>query len=156
MRYFHYFLLAIVVPAACSACGCSRQKAERTEVHLIGSDWSSWRAPTGAWQLVGDVAQNPDNDSLLLAEPGSGTILNGPTGKTVDILSEQAFGDVAAHVEFMVPQGSNSGVYLMARYEIQIFDSYGKDPVTHSDCGGIYQRWDENRDPRGLKAILRA
>ena len=53
------------------------------------------------------------------------------------------------HVEFMVPKGSNSGVYLMGRYEIQILDSYGKKKVSHGDCGGIYQRWANNKGFEG-------
>jgi len=43
----------------------------------------------------------------------------------------------------MVPKGSNSGVYFMGRYEIQVFDSFGVAKPEHSDCGGIYQRWKE-------------
>jgi hypothetical protein len=46
----------------------------------------------------------------------------------------------------MVPKGSNSGIYFMGRYEIQVFDSYGKKEVKHSDCGGIYQRWGKHKD----------
>ncbi|GAL79481.1 putative large multi-functional protein [Algibacter lectus] len=54
------------------------------------------------------------------------------------------------HIEFLLPKGSNSGIYFQSRYEIQIFDSYGKDDVAYSDCGGIYQRWDESK-PKGEK-----
>ncbi|MHC4808639.1 MAG: 3-keto-disaccharide hydrolase, partial [Planctomycetota bacterium] len=59
--------------------------------------------------------------------------------------------DVRAHIEFMVPRGSNSGVYFMGRYEIQILDSWGKKQPTFSDCGGIYQRWDDKRTPKGYE-----
>jgi hypothetical protein len=51
----------------------------------------------------------------------------------------------------VLPINSNSGIYFMGRYEIQVFDSYGKEEVEHSDCGGIYQRWDENRNPKGYE-----
>jgi hypothetical protein len=51
----------------------------------------------------------------------------------------------------MVPRGSNSGVYFMGRYEIQILDSWGKKQPTFSDCGGIYQRWDDKRTPKGYE-----
>ncbi|MCH8948980.1 MAG: DUF1080 domain-containing protein, partial [Chloroflexi bacterium] len=50
-------------------------------------------------------------------------------------------GDVEAHIEFVVPQGSNSGIYFQGRYEIQVFDSFGVKKSKYSDCGGIYQRW---------------
>jgi hypothetical protein len=40
----------------------------------------------------------------------------------------------------MVPKGSNSGVYLMGEYEVQILDSYGKpdDKLTQGDLGALY------------------
>ena len=45
------------------------------------------------------------------------------------------------YLEFMLAKGSNSGVFLHGLYEVQIFDSYGStEPVTSSDCGGIYPR----------------
>lgn len=49
-------------------------------------------------------------------------------------------------MEFMVPKGSNSGVYLMGRYEIQVLDSWGVTALKYSDCGGVYQRHDEVTD----------
>jgi hypothetical protein len=54
----------------------------------------------------------------------------------------------------MVPKSSNSGVYLMGRYEVQVLDSYGKGKdkkPTKSDLGGIYITSDpiaENYDPK--------
>jgi hypothetical protein len=38
----------------------------------------------------------------------------------------------------MVPKGSNSGIYLMGRYEVQILDSFGRDKLTYQDMGAIY------------------
>lgn len=120
-------------------------------VELLGSDFSQWRGGTGDWQIAGDALINPQDEKLLSAKPGNGVIVNGPTGKTINILSKAEFGDVRAHVEFMVPKGSNSGVYFMGRYEIQVFDSWGVAEPHYSDCGGIYERWDDNRNPQGFE-----
>jgi hypothetical protein len=57
---------------------------------------------------------------------------------SVDIYTEQKFGDCVIELEFMIPKGSNSGVYLMGEYEVQILDSYGKEKVGPGDMGGIY------------------
>ena len=38
----------------------------------------------------------------------------------------------------MVPKGSNSGIYVMGEYEVQVLDSYGKEKVGPGDMGGIY------------------
>jgi len=113
----------------------------------------AWRGNTGDWAIVGEVTSDPKNDRKLAVKPGTGAMYNGPKGRTRNILSKAEYADVQLHVEFMVPKGSNSGVYLMGRYEIQVLDSWGKTVVKHGDCGGIYQRWSrgkgfEGRPPR--------
>jgi hypothetical protein len=57
---------------------------------------------------------------------------------SVDLYTEQKFGDCTIELEFMIPKGSNSGVYIMGEYEIQILDSYGKEKVGSGDMGGLY------------------
>ncbi len=47
------------------------------------------------------------------------------------------FMDFKLHIEFRYPEGSNSGVYLRGRYEVQVEDSYGKEPNSHY-LGGVY------------------
>jgi hypothetical protein len=80
----------------------------------------------------------------------SGTILNGPAGRTVNLVTDQKFGDMELYLEFMLAKGSNSGVYLHGLYEVQIFDSYGStEKMTSSDGGGIYHRWIGNRGVGG-------
>ena len=61
-------------------------------------------------------------------------------GGGVDILTEEKFGDCTIELEFMVPKGSNSGVYVMGEYEVQVFDSHGKadKDLTEGDLGAIY------------------
>ena len=118
------------------------------KVSLVGDDFSAWRGNTGQWEIVGDTFTNPKNVKLLSSKTGSGVILNGPTGRTNNIVSKAEFGDIRAHIEFMVPKGSNSGIYFMGRYEIQVYDSYGveKGQYPGIECGGIYERWDNNRN----------
>ncbi len=120
------------------------------KVSLTGNDLSAWRGETGQWQVVGDTFANPENDKLLSTKPGTGVIVNGPTGKAPHLFSKEQFGDVTAHIEFMVSKGSNSGVYFMGRYEIQVYDSFGveKGEYPGIECGGIYQRWDDKREPK--------
>lgn len=117
-------------------------------VMLTGDDFSAWRGDTGQWRVVGEASMNLENEKLLTAEPGTGAVVNGPTGRTSHLLTKAEFGDIKAHIEFMVPAGSNSGVYFMGRYEIQVFDSWKKTSAYPGiECGGIYQRWDNNREP---------
>ena len=83
--------------------------------------------------------------------PGAGDrILNGPHGRTANLISDRKFGDIELYVEFMLAKGSNSGVYMHSLYECQIFDSWGStEPVTSSDGGGIYHRWIDNKGVGG-------
>ncbi|MDY3560807.1 DUF1080 domain-containing protein [Gemmata sp. JC673] len=67
-------------------------------------------------------------------------LVNTAAGGT-DIYTDEKFGDIRLEIEFMVPEGSNSGVYLMGEYEVQVIDSYGKpdDKLTQSDLGALYR-----------------
>ena len=92
---------------------------------------------------------------FAVAGPG-GRILNGPAGRTVNLVTDAKFGDVELYVEFMVPQGSNSGVYLHGLYEVQVFDSFGVAEVKTSDCGAIYHQWIDDKPVGGSKPMVNA
>lgn len=110
---------------------------------ISGEGLESWAGDTGDWVNAGDALLDPEDPQRLIARPGTGVLVNGPDGRTKHLISKVEHGDVNVHVEFMVSRGSNSGVYLQGRYEIQILDSYGKKRLTYSDCGAIYHRYDE-------------
>lgn len=101
--------------------------------------------PRGGWYQASEVALDSTNNKLFVTEPGKGCFVNGATGKTKHFETKEAFGDIELHLEFMVPKGSNSGLYFQSRYEIQVFDSWGVKSPQYSDCGAIYQRWDESK-----------
>jgi len=111
---------------------------------LIGeSGLEKWKG--GAWVVGGESSLDDADGKKLAWKPGSGVIVNGKDGRTANLFTKDEFGDLEAHVEFMVAKGSNSGVYFMGRYEIQVLDSFGVKDPHYSDCGGIYQRWDPKR-----------
>src|SRR5215208_6427113 len=74
----------------------------------------------------------------LVAKEGGSDLVNVQPGS--DLISEHKYADCTVEVEFMIPKGSNSGVYLMGEYEVQIIDSFGKpdDKLGPGDMGGIY------------------
>jgi hypothetical protein len=114
-------------------------------------DLSNWRDPRGDWALADDVALDPNDSKRLTWKPGAAAAINGPKGRTRNLVSAGAWGDVEAHVEFMIPAASNSGVYFMGRYELQVYDSYGvaKDQYPGIECGGLYPRWIDNQNVGG-------
>jgi len=130
------------------------------QAHLQGAiEWAladgwieldkGWQARAG-WQDV--AAVTADGPALQLAA-GSGVLVNGADGHAGDLVTGGVFGDCELHVEFLIPEGSNSGVYLQGRYEVQILDSHGKSSPGPGDCGGIYERWDESRSPKGFEGV---
>ena len=64
-----------------------------------------------------------------------------------DLTSKKEYGDCYAHVEFREPVDAdghtlgegNSGIGFQGRYEVQILDSYGKNPENTS-CGAFYSQ----------------
>jgi hypothetical protein len=122
---------------------------------LNGRDLSGWVSQDGKpqqWFTTKAVRWNRSGNPAQLGvkpEPG-GTIVNTGRGYVNNIHTEQKFGDMELYLDFMVPKGSNSGVYLHGLYEVQIFDSYGSwEPMRAVDGGAIYHRWIDNRGVGG-------
>ena len=90
-----------------------------------------------AW-VVGVAALDEANPGKMVVKDGAGELIN--TAGSVDLFTEAKFGDCTVELEFMVPKGSNSGIYLMGEYEVQILDSFGKpdDKLTQGDLGALY------------------
>lgn len=81
--------------------------------------------------LDGWHAQSANNQWVVkdgvLTSPHSGS----------NLMTDQKFNDFKLHIEFKYPKGSNSGVYLRGRYEVQVEDSKGQEPSSHL-LGGVY------------------
>ena len=118
-------------------------------VDLIGGDLSAFRGETGDWLIAADAMLDPKNENRLAWTSGAGVTVNGPKGSTGHLVTKGEFGDCRAHIEFMVPKGSNSGVYFQGRYEIQVLDSWGVKAPGSGDCGGIYERWKDDKGYEG-------
>ncbi len=109
------------------AAKLSREE-EREGFKLLfnGTDLSGWKL------------RNPDGEKSWSAQNGMlvNTIQEGKHG--TDLVSEEKFQDFVVRYEYMVPQKSNSGLYLRGRYEVQILeDSAAKKPAQGGN-GGIY------------------
>ena len=93
----------------------------------------------GQW-TVGIAAWEPGNERELAVSPSGdkpGELINA-VAHGLDILTKERFGDATISLEFMVPRGSNSGVYLMGEYELQIVDGYGGTELSPGGLGGLY------------------
>ena len=121
-----------------------------------GKNLDGWSAPHGNWTVVKSIALDSANPAIFAYTPGSGLLVNGTDEPTSNLVSEFTHGDVEVHIEFNVPKGSNSGVYLMGRYEVQVLDSWGVENPTYTDVGGIYHRWADGKGYEGSDPIVNA
>lgn len=96
----------------------------------------SWGEPIELFNgtdLSGWKPRHPDVANNWAAEDG--VLANRQRG--ADLVTEQSFRDFRLQLEFQYPEGSNSGIYLRGRYEVQIQDDYGKEPASRH-IGGVY------------------
>jgi len=56
-----------------------------------------------------------------------------------NLRTDDVYDDFNLTLEVNVPEGNNSGIYLRGIYEVQVFDSYGKDVDSHH-MGAVYSR----------------
>lgn len=78
--------------------------------------------------------------------PGSGILLNMNNDTIRDnLLTKFEHGDILLELDVMIPKGSNSGIYLQGRYEVQLLDSWGVAHPKYGDIGGIYRNWESEK-----------
>lgn len=120
------------------------QSAGTTQVRL--DDLSSFKNPPANWSVAGSVSSDLNKMNSLTKKSGTGILVNiTDQKKNEDIFTNLQHGDIDLSVDFMMPKGSNSGIYLQGRYEIQLLDSWGVQTMSDSDLGAVYHRWDEGR-----------
>lgn len=109
---------------------------------------AAFRPLPANWKLAADITGDPRREKVLATVDGTGVLVCNP-GKEKEtrghLFTAWEHGDLELDLEFLLPPGSNSGVYLQGRYEVQLFDSWGKRELTPGDGGGIYSRWDAAR-----------
>ncbi len=112
---------------------------------------ADFKAVSANWHKAGEVWADLNNkDTLVLAE-GTGIIVNQPLpGVHQDLYTNFAHGDIDIELDFMMAPGSNSGIYLQGRYELQLLDSWDVLNPRSSDNCGIYERWNDSK-PEGQK-----
>lgn len=115
-------------------------------IQVSFADLSAFRSPGANWSLASAVRANREQPQHLEAVPGTGVLVNQPgPGRLTNLFTTWEHGDIELEVEVLMPRGSNSGIYLQGRYEVQLLDSWRVAEPTSADMGGIYERWDESR-----------
>lgn len=139
-------------------CGPSQQEQEPPMETLPMKQISldnleAFQSTAGNWSIAGGVESDRQTEHDLHPQEGSGILVNRPTEENQDhIFTQWEHGDLELELDFLMPNGSNSGIYLMGRYEVQLLDSWGVEEPQFSDVAGIYQRWDES-EPETMKGF---
>ncbi|MEH6408458.1 MAG: family 16 glycoside hydrolase, partial [Leeuwenhoekiella sp.] len=140
---------------------------------------NDFKDQAGNWQIVGDVVMNPNVDihhaenaeeesgkkrkkrkkknepealKAVTFSPGTGILLNNPENGKDNLVTKWEHGDIYLEMDVMLPKGSNSGIYLQGRYEVQLNDAWGVKDPKFSDIGGIYRNW-ENEPGKIFRGI---
>ncbi len=129
-----------------STSGASAQPDQLPSVPINLQNLSDFKPTGGNWSVVGDVFYDLNKAGSGSTRPGTGVLVNTPSGPSKDhLFTKLEHGDLELELDFMMEKGANSGIYLQGRYEVQLFDSWGVSVPKSSDCGAIYERWDESR-----------
>lgn len=138
MKLFHLLLSSSLL--------ASPLLADEAKSPFNGKDLSGWEAKkeadlTSKW-TVGTAKQSAAHPEQLEVTPGGQELINAAPGHatSTDFFTKEKYGDMHLEIELMVPKGSNSGVYVMGEYEVQVLDSYGKkdSEMGAGDIGAIY------------------
>lgn len=93
-----------------------------------------WGAPVKLLNQNGTAGWHPSGETnQWMVENG---ILRSPKSGS-NLITDKTFNDFKLHIEFRYPKGSNSGVYLRGRYEVQVEDNKGME-TSSTLLGGIY------------------
>ena len=114
----------------------------QAQVTLPLTDLSFFKSPSHNWQLAADAWADLNQANLLNVKAGTGILVNqiNKDKHGEDLYTNIEHGDMDLELDYMMAKGSNSGIYLQGRYEVQLLDSWGVANARAVDNGGIYDR----------------
>lgn len=120
-------LLLLALLAVSPACFAAPDDREFTTL-FNGRDLTGWKysGPVGknnAWQVENGVLKND-------LRPGK---------SANDLFTDRNFSDFTLRLEFLIPEGSNSGVYLRGQWEIQLTGDFLARKIGVAGNGAIYR-----------------
>jgi hypothetical protein len=101
----------------------------------------------GSWREGKPVALFNGKDlsgwvAVVPGRPLGWTVTDGISsnqGGANNLMTEKTFWNFVLHAEYRLGKGSNGGIGLRGRYEVQILEDFGRTPNTHTN-GALYSR----------------
>ncbi|NQY08136.1 MAG: DUF1080 domain-containing protein [Flavobacteriales bacterium] len=157
MNINKYYLIPLF---CCALYSCSDEPKEVEQVQeaeqitqlpmqtMALEDLQAFKPEAKNWSVVGSIYADRAKEKTFVSEPGTGILLNTPSERVAkdNLFTVFEHGDIELELDVMMPVGSNSGLYFQSRYEVQLFDSWGKDTVDYDDIGGIYRSYDPEKE----------
>lgn len=146
---------AALAPIALALLGLAVAQTSWVPRPFNGRNLDGWVAksrPQGENLWKAAAAQlDPTEPGRFATKGGRDLVNDAPRyGASWDLYSTAVYGDQKIELEVMVPKGSNSGIYVMGEYEVQVLDSFGRDANPGpGDMGAIYGA----RPPRSPKYL---
>jgi len=108
--------------------------APKTVTLFNGKDLTGWK-PIGYVQFskwaVGTPSVDPADAKKLVSGEGEPALVS--IGGMADLQSDQTFGDGRIELQIMLPTESNSGVFVLGQYELQLENHPPKDRASPGD-----------------------
>ena len=138
---FSLHMLARTLAAVAALAVVARAQSLLPADHVALDSLAACQPAAANWRLSGALAGEPRRDPALTATEGTGVLVCNPTPQArAHLFTTWEHGDLDLDLDFLLTPGSNSGIYLQGRYEVQLFDSWGVKEPKATDCGGISGR----------------
>ncbi|MFY0689332.1 MAG: DUF1080 domain-containing protein [Cyclobacteriaceae bacterium] len=155
VKYFNLILAILLIAAACSEQAPDTIDTSQESVITLPAieddftSFDSFKDPGANWVLASNVFADRQQAKHLDITAGTGVLANNQSeANKAHLITSFEHKDIDIEIEVLMPNGSNSGIYLQSRYEVQLLDSWGVKQPKHGDMGGLYQRWDDTQ-PEG-------
>ncbi|SHF85417.1 PA14 domain-containing protein [Fodinibius roseus] len=153
-KWFPAMGIALVVLLLQSCSGdvegeCREQAAETLPMDSLSlNSLDAFHSVGGNWTIAGDIESNRRQVHNLQSIDGRGTLVNIPSGEAKDhLITKWTHGDLELEVDFLMPGGSDSGLFLMGRYEVQLADSWGVENTGYPGLGSVYPQVGQDSTP---------
>lgn len=131
--------ILIICSCLISSNVCLAQSSDPLVSVLPLKDMSAFRNVPGNWHVAGDIYYPFNKEKTAVEEKGHGVLINNSSHNDNDALvTSFEHGDMDLEFDFMLPNGSNSAVYLQGKYGIRLNDSWNDTGSLSNASGAIY------------------